>query len=360
MFKVKHERTADCVVAGYRTHKSSDEAIGSLLLGLYADDGKLASVGVVGAFPMAQAPGAVHRTAAAGHHVRRAPVELGQAGRRGGHPARGRGQPVERGQGPVVHPAAPRAGGRGPLRPHGRPQVPAHGPVRPLARPTGTRSRAPTRSSKSRSASTSATFSADPQPGLGLGIGGQGRAPPHVPAEQVALVRQHVRERERQGATAGHRRGRRCTIRPAPGPASSGLTVRHSSSSRPALASWASRCGPPSQEIRWCPRSASASTAAVRSTLASPATITSAVRAAAARRPGGADSVVMTMVRACAGALGQQRAVEVHVQPAGDDRDRWRWCPALPEPGPAQPLGLRPHRAVARHALSQRPQGSHR
>ena len=52
MFKVKHERTADCVVAGYRTHKSSEEAIGSLLLGLYRDDGQLASVGVIGAFPM--------------------------------------------------------------------------------------------------------------------------------------------------------------------------------------------------------------------------------------------------------------------------------------------------------------------
>jgi ATP-dependent DNA ligase len=54
MIKVKHERTADCVVAGYRPHKSSAEAIGSLLLGLYTDTGKLASVGVVGAFPMAQ------------------------------------------------------------------------------------------------------------------------------------------------------------------------------------------------------------------------------------------------------------------------------------------------------------------
>ena len=54
MFKVKHERTADCVVAGYRTHKSSEEAIGSLLLGLYTGDDKLASVGVVGAFPMAR------------------------------------------------------------------------------------------------------------------------------------------------------------------------------------------------------------------------------------------------------------------------------------------------------------------
>ena len=53
MFKIKHERTADCVVAGYRPHKSSADAIGSLLLGLYNDDGKLASIGVIGAFPMA-------------------------------------------------------------------------------------------------------------------------------------------------------------------------------------------------------------------------------------------------------------------------------------------------------------------
>jgi ATP-dependent DNA ligase len=53
MFKIKHARTADCVVAGYRVHKSGTDAIGSLLLGLYNDDGTLASVGVIGAFPMA-------------------------------------------------------------------------------------------------------------------------------------------------------------------------------------------------------------------------------------------------------------------------------------------------------------------
>lgn len=53
MFKIKHARTADCVVAGYRLHKSGDDAIGSLMLGLYKDDGGLASVGVIGAFPMA-------------------------------------------------------------------------------------------------------------------------------------------------------------------------------------------------------------------------------------------------------------------------------------------------------------------
>jgi ATP-dependent DNA ligase len=52
--KVKHTRTADCVVAGYRLHKRGPELIGSLLLGLYTDTGELASVGVVGAFPMAR------------------------------------------------------------------------------------------------------------------------------------------------------------------------------------------------------------------------------------------------------------------------------------------------------------------
>jgi len=54
MTKIKHERTADCVVAGYRVHKSGPDALGSLLLGLYDDRGVLVSVGVVGSFPMAQ------------------------------------------------------------------------------------------------------------------------------------------------------------------------------------------------------------------------------------------------------------------------------------------------------------------
>jgi ATP-dependent DNA ligase len=54
MFKIKHERTADCVVAGYRVHKSGADRIGSLLLGLYTDDGELASIGVIGAFPLAR------------------------------------------------------------------------------------------------------------------------------------------------------------------------------------------------------------------------------------------------------------------------------------------------------------------
>jgi ATP-dependent DNA ligase len=51
MFKVKHERTADCVVAGFRWHKSGP-VVGSLLLGLYDDDGVLHHVGVSASFPM--------------------------------------------------------------------------------------------------------------------------------------------------------------------------------------------------------------------------------------------------------------------------------------------------------------------
>lgn len=53
MTKIKHKRTADCVVAGYRVHKSAENRIGSLLLGLHNDAGTLVSVGVIGAFPMA-------------------------------------------------------------------------------------------------------------------------------------------------------------------------------------------------------------------------------------------------------------------------------------------------------------------
>ncbi|MFF7639350.1 ATP-dependent DNA ligase [Streptomyces canus] len=51
MFKIKHERTADVVVAGYRLHKSGP-VVGSLLLGLHDDRGVLQHVGVSAAFPM--------------------------------------------------------------------------------------------------------------------------------------------------------------------------------------------------------------------------------------------------------------------------------------------------------------------
>ncbi|UQA90924.1 ATP-dependent DNA ligase [Streptomyces halobius] len=53
MFKIKHARTADCVVAGYRLHKSGP-VVGSLLLGLHDSAGHLQHVGVCAAFPMAE------------------------------------------------------------------------------------------------------------------------------------------------------------------------------------------------------------------------------------------------------------------------------------------------------------------
>jgi ATP-dependent DNA ligase len=53
MWKVKHERTADCVVAGFRWHKDG-EGVGSLLLGLFDDHGDLHHVGVASSFTAAR------------------------------------------------------------------------------------------------------------------------------------------------------------------------------------------------------------------------------------------------------------------------------------------------------------------
>jgi ATP-dependent DNA ligase len=55
MIKIKHVRTADCVVAGFRWHKAGKgELVGSLLLGLYDDGGRLHHVGVTSSFTMAK------------------------------------------------------------------------------------------------------------------------------------------------------------------------------------------------------------------------------------------------------------------------------------------------------------------
>jgi len=57
MLKIKHQRTADVVVAGYRLHKTSTEErplLGSLLLGLYDDEGHLRHIGVSASFPTAR------------------------------------------------------------------------------------------------------------------------------------------------------------------------------------------------------------------------------------------------------------------------------------------------------------------
>jgi ATP-dependent DNA ligase len=52
MLKIKHARTAECVVAGFRWHKSGKDKIGSLLLGLYDGAGRLHHVGVTSSFTM--------------------------------------------------------------------------------------------------------------------------------------------------------------------------------------------------------------------------------------------------------------------------------------------------------------------
>jgi ATP-dependent DNA ligase len=71
MYKIKHERTADCVVAGFRWHKSGP-VLGSLLLGLYDDDGELQHVGVSASFSKQRRAELVaelepYRTTADGH-----------------------------------------------------------------------------------------------------------------------------------------------------------------------------------------------------------------------------------------------------------------------------------------------------
>ena len=139
MAKIKHVRTADCVVAGYRIHKTSRGAIGSLLLGLYDDPDTsvipdewrewqasaagddegplLVSVGVVGAIPHGPAPRAVRGlqplvTDFDHHPWRWAADEAEAQNQRGaGHRWNASGH--------VVRAPAARAGGGGTVRLHG-------------------------------------------------------------------------------------------------------------------------------------------------------------------------------------------------------------------------------------------------
>ena len=133
MFKVKHERTADCVVAGYRTHKSGDGR------------DRLAAARPLQRRRAHERRG--HRGLPDGPHARELFEELQplvtdfddhpwawarqEEGTR--TPPQCRAEPVDRRQGPVLHPAAARAGRRGPLRPHGGRPLPPHRPVRALA-----------------------------------------------------------------------------------------------------------------------------------------------------------------------------------------------------------------------------------
>ena len=96
MFKIKHARTADVVVAGFRWHKSAAEthdAVGSLLLGLYDDAGVLHHVGVAASFSMARrrelvAELAPYRTDIAHHPWARWGTEPADGQRMPGAPSR--------------------------------------------------------------------------------------------------------------------------------------------------------------------------------------------------------------------------------------------------------------------------------
>ena len=82
MLKVKHLRTADCVVGGFRVHKDG-AGVGSLLLGLYDDDGVLHHVGVASSFAAPRArPAARRARAVPRRRARRAPVARVGRGRR--------------------------------------------------------------------------------------------------------------------------------------------------------------------------------------------------------------------------------------------------------------------------------------
>lgn len=92
MFKVKHQRSADCLVAAFRWHVGED-AVGSLLLGLYDDSGMLQHVGVTASFTAQRRRELVgelepYRSGAELGHPWLSAPENAQPGRRPGTPSR--------------------------------------------------------------------------------------------------------------------------------------------------------------------------------------------------------------------------------------------------------------------------------
>lgn len=69
MLKIKHVRSADCVVAGFRGYKGRTDAVGSMLLGLYDDAGTLHHVGVTSSFTMAMREQLLHELAPLCEHA---------------------------------------------------------------------------------------------------------------------------------------------------------------------------------------------------------------------------------------------------------------------------------------------------
>ena len=142
MIKVKHVRTADCVVAGFRWHKSGKDAlVGSLLLGLYDDERRAAArrrdvrrsrwrCGSSWSRSWRRCASTRSRT------IRGAAWAVG--GRSVDAHAR-RAEPLERGQGSLVGAAADRAGVRGQVRPHAGRPLPPRGGLPALAARQGAR-----------------------------------------------------------------------------------------------------------------------------------------------------------------------------------------------------------------------------
>ncbi len=156
MLKIKHERTADMVVAGYREHKTStpeQPLVGSLLLGLYDDAGALQHVGVSASFTAARRAELVAELAPLVCPIEEHPWGRWAVANPGRVP--GTQSPLERRQGPLLHPAATRAGRRGGLRPHGGHPPAPHRPPAPVAPRPRRRRRAATPSSRSPSGTTS-------------------------------------------------------------------------------------------------------------------------------------------------------------------------------------------------------------
>ncbi len=138
LVKVKHERTAECVVAGYRIHKDGN-GVGSLLLGLYDDEDQLQHVGVAASFSVrfrAELLAELEPLTrdAVGDHPWRDWAEWQQtAAQEGAARKPGRDEPMERRQGPVVGGDPHRARRRGHVRPAREATLPPRRVVRAVA-----------------------------------------------------------------------------------------------------------------------------------------------------------------------------------------------------------------------------------
>ena len=136
MMKIKHERTADVVLAGYREHKTSTPErplLGSLLLGLYAD-GKLQHIGVSASFTAARRAELIEELQPLVCDIKDHPwgewEEWAIA-----NPDRVPGTQSRWSQGKDLSftPLRPGAGARGEVRRHGGPPVPAHRALQAVA-----------------------------------------------------------------------------------------------------------------------------------------------------------------------------------------------------------------------------------